>query len=137
MDLNLSCNSLFILMGNLGTLFLLHHMRQFMSQQLFPLICSWLILSSTKHHVLPRRISQRIHRLRRLSRPPIRVHSHPAKIMPKSWLHKGACTLIERLAPATTQHLVDERRGAGCFMYRGVTRLFTCKKIIGTQPGIL
>src|SRR5205807_5303951 len=114
MDLNLSCNSLFILMGNLGTLFLLHHMRQFMSQQLFPLICSWLILSSTEHNVLPRRISQRIHRPRRLCRSFIRMHTHLTEIMPEARLHKGACTLIERLAPATTQHLVDERRGAGC-----------------------
>src|SRR5438093_854218 len=128
MDLNLSCNSLFILMGNLGTLFLLHHMRQFMSQQLFPLICSWLILSSTKHNVLPHRISERIHRLCRLSRPLISMHSHPTKIMPETRLHKGACTLIERLASTATQHLVDERRGARCFMYGGVTRLFTCKK---------
>src|SRR3989440_2392197 len=115
----------------------LPHMRQFMSQQLFPLHCLWLILSYTKHTALPRRISQRIHRPCRLSRPLISMHSHPTKIMREARLHKGARTLIERLASTATQHLVDERRDASCFMYRGVTRLFTCKKIIGTQPGIL
>src|SRR2546429_4102185 len=112
----------------------LPHMLEFRGQDVFPLDYLCRMVPTANHSYFPRRISQRIHRPCRLSRPLISMHSHPTKIMPKSWLHKGACTLIERLASATTQHLVDERRGAGRFPYGGGPRLFTCKKIIWTPP---
>jgi len=65
-----------------------------------------------ENDVPPYRVSQRIHRPRRLGSYPVGMHPHPAEVVAEARLHESARVRVERLA-GRAQHLVHDRRHRG------------------------
>jgi len=91
---------------------LLHHVRQFVGDQASPRAGARRVLPRPEDHIAPHRVRQRVHGSRRLSRPGIGMHAHPAEIVAEARLHEGPRLRIERLA-RRAQHFVDNRRHGG------------------------
>src|SRR5260370_37817073 len=60
---------------------LLHHVRQFVRQQVIPFVGTWRVLPSIEDDVAAYRVCLRIHYLRRLHRLFVCMHSHLAEIV--------------------------------------------------------
>jgi hypothetical protein len=72
-------------------------MSEFVRYQLAPGGRRWRILPVVKYDTLPRGVSERIHRLRRLGRFRIRVHPHPAEVTSEARPEEITSSRIERL----------------------------------------
>ena len=93
---------------------LLNDVRQFVREQLPSVRALRRVLRRPEHDIAPRRVSQRVHRPRRLCRTRVRVHAHVAEVLAETVLHLGARGRVERSARAeAAREAVGDGDGGG------------------------
>src|SRR5262245_4880006 len=88
---------------------LLDRMSQFMGEKPSALLDAWIVLTFRKNNVASYRVSQCIHRPRRLRRSCVGVDADLAEVVAEVRLHESARRRVQRLA-RRAQHFVDDRR---------------------------
>lgn len=87
---------------------LLYNMGQFVCQKPVAGYRSGTILTGTEHHITADGIGECMHRLCRLSRARICMHTNLAEIMPEVRFKERARRSVERLA-RRAKHIMDDR----------------------------
>src|SRR5437588_11848507 len=78
--------------------FLLDSVREFVGQQPCAALCRRRISASSKHHIVPYGISQRVHCFCGLRCSSICVYSDMAEVLTKPGLKERACADVQRLS---------------------------------------